>query len=149
MEEARSMKGHCLCGAIAIEVPDRTTVDACHCGMCRRWSGGPALGIACGSDVQIEGSEKLKVYRSSDWAERAFCGECGTHLFYRLVPTQDYFVPAGLFADDQPFEFTEQIFVDRKPHYYDFANQTVNLTEAEVFAKFAAIAPDSLEGEPA
>jgi hypothetical protein len=35
------------------------------------------------------------------------------------------------------FEFTEQIFIDRKPAYYDFANQTVTLTEAEVLAKFA------------
>jgi len=28
-------------------------------------------------------------------------------------------------------------FIDRNPSYYEFANQTLNLTEAEVFAKFA------------
>jgi hypothetical protein len=33
-------------------------------------------------------------------------------------------------------EFKEQIFIDRKPSYYEFANRTLNLTEAEVFAKF-------------
>jgi hypothetical protein len=131
------MNGTCLCGAISIKTPDKKSIDACHCGMCRRWGGGPALGISCGTDVQIDGVEKLKVYPSSEWAERAFCSECGTHIFYRLLPTNEYFVPAGLFQDGIEFEFTEQIFIDKKPDYYEFANQTLRLTEAEVFAKFA------------
>jgi hypothetical protein len=131
------MDGKCLCGKITVRTLDKTHIDACHCGMCRRWGGGPAMGLACGSDVQIEGGETLKVYSSSEWAERAFCGECGTHIFYRLLAGNQYFLPAGLFQEGVEFEFTEQIFIDRKPTYYDFANQTVNLTEAEVFAKFA------------
>ncbi len=133
------MNGQCLCGKITITTPDKNTIDACHCGMCRRWGGGPALGLACGTDVQIDGVEYVKIYQSSDWAERAFCRECGTHLFYRLLPTQEYFVPAGLFQDDAGFEFKEQIFIDRKPSYYEFANPTVNLSEADVFAKFASL----------
>jgi hypothetical protein len=137
------VEGKCLCGAIAITAPDKKNIDACHCGMCRRWGGGPALGIACGSEVQIDNAEKLSVYRSSDWAERAFCSECGTHIFYRLLPTDEYFVPAGLFPDDSEFQFTEQIFIDRKPTYYEFANRTVNLTEADIFAKFADMATDA------
>jgi hypothetical protein len=138
MQKEKTMQGTCLCGAITLKTPDKTSVDACHCGMCRRWGGGPALGISCGSAVQIEGLDSLKMYASSDWAERAFCQECGTHIFYKLVSTGEYFVPAGLFQDDTAFNFTEQIFIDRKPHYYDFANPTVNLTEAEILAKFAA-----------
>jgi hypothetical protein len=55
-----------------------------------------------------------------------------------LLGSQEYFVPAGLFQDDTKFEFTEQIYIDRKPHYYEFKNQTVNLSEAEVLAKYAA-----------
>jgi len=66
----------------------------------------------------------------------AFCGECGTHIFYRLLPTNEYFVPAGLFQNGIEFEFKEQIFIDMKPSYYEFANHTLNMTEAEVFAKF-------------
>jgi hypothetical protein len=131
------MDGKCLCGAINIKTPDKKSVDACHCGMCRRWGGGPALGVLCGSNVKIVGIEKVKIYRSSEWAERAFCGECGTHIFYKLLPTNEYFVPAGLFQDGVEFEFKEQIFIDMKPSFYEFANQTINMTEAEVFAKFA------------
>ena len=131
------MEGECLCSAITIRTPDKKSIDACHRGMCRRWGGGPALGVPCGSDVQIDGVEQLKVYKSSEWAERAFCRECGTHIFYRLLHTNEYFVPAGLFQNEIEFEFKEQIFIDMKPSYYEFANQTLNLTEAEVFAKFA------------
>jgi hypothetical protein len=136
------MDGKCLCGAINVRTPDKKSIDACHCGMCRRWGGGPALGVLCDSDVQIEGVDKLKVYNSSEWAERAFCGECGTHIFYRLLPTNQYFMPAGLFQDG--IEFKEQIFIDQKPSYYEFANQTINMTEAEVFAKFAP--SENIEG---
>jgi hypothetical protein len=132
------MQGQCLCGAITVTAPDKTHVDACHCGMCRRWGGGPALGLACGPEVQIEGVEQLKVYASSEWAERAFCSNCGTHIFYKLLGSGNYFLPAGLFPSDAAFEFTEQIFIDFKPSYYTFANQTLNMTEAEVLAKFAA-----------
>jgi hypothetical protein len=133
------MEGKCLCGAITLRTPDKTSVDACHCGMCRRWGGGPLLNVPCGSEVEIERPDKLKVYQSSDWAERGFCGECGTHIFYKLLPTGDYFVPAGLFEGRVELVFKEQIFVDRKPSYYEFSNQTVKLTEAEVFAQFAAL----------
>jgi len=135
--EEKEMDGKCLCGVVSIKTPDKKNVDACHCGMCRRWGGGPFLVVHCGSDVEIEGLEKLKVYKSSEWAERGFCGECGTHIFYKLLPTSEYFVLAGLFQDGVEFEFKEQIFIDRKPDFYEFANQTENMTEAEVFAKFA------------
>jgi hypothetical protein len=119
-----------------MRLPDTTAVDACHCGMCRRWGGGPALGVNGGTEVRIDGAESVRVYRSSEWAERAFCGNCGTHLYYRLLPTGEYFVPVGLFQSGEPFAFKEQIFIDRKPDFYAFANRTHDLTEAEVFARY-------------
>lgn len=75
------------------------------------------------------------VFRSSDWAERGFCGTCGTHLFYRLLPTGEYILPAGLFQD-QTFELTNEIFVEQKPAFYEFRNETRKLTGEQVFAQF-------------
>ena len=66
-------------------------------------------------------------------AERGFCQQCGTHLFYRLKPKNQYYIPAGIFDRDRDFVFDHQIFIDRKPEYYSFANKTNNLTEKEVF----------------
>jgi len=125
------MNGRCLCGAVTLTSPDARQIGACHCGYCRRWGGGPLLAVHCGPDVQIQGAEQVTVYASSDWAERAFCRTCGTHLYYKLFATGEYFVPAGIF-DTADFELATQIYVDKKPGYYDFANRTSMLTEQQV-----------------
>jgi hypothetical protein len=131
------MQGHCLCGAIIVHAADHHEVEACHCGMCRRWSGGPLLAVQVDAGVRIDDAGgRLRVHRTSDWAERAFCGECGTHIYYHLVGTDHHALPAGLFQDAD-FRFDMQIFIDRKPGYYEFANRTKTMTEAEVFAKYA------------
>ncbi len=130
------MKGSCLCGAVRFTAPDARDIGACHCGSCRRWGGGPLLAVHCGPDVVFEGKDQITVYASSQWAERAFCKQCGTHLYYRLLATGEYFVPAGA-IDSNQFEITSQIFVDKKPAYYALANETLMLTEQEVFAQFA------------
>lgn len=131
------MQGHCLCGAVQVTAPDHHEVTICHCGMCRRWAGGPSPTVHCGNDVTIAHAGTLSVFASSDWAERAFCATCGSHVYYRLLPTGDYILPAGLFGDAITFTLASQIYVDHKPGWYDFANQTAMLTEAEIVAMYA------------
>lgn len=130
------MNGHCLCGAVTFTSPDVREIGACHCGYCRRWGGGPLLAVHCGPDVAFFGTEHIKVFKSSGWAERGFCKHCGSHLYYRLLATGEYFVPAGAFDSDD-FDLASQIYIDRKPHYYDFANHTPMLTEQQVIDQFA------------
>ena len=133
---AMEKQGTCLCGATTLKVTvDNTHISACHCSMCRKWTGGPLLVVHCSQPPVIEGRAP-SVYDSSDWAQRGFCGRCGTHLYYRLVPDGEYFVPAGLFKE-QTFELASQIFIDEKPPYYELANQTPTLTGREVFEQFA------------
>ena len=131
-------KGNCLCGAVKLTVKNMTnSVEACHCGMCRRWGGGPLVCVECGTDVTFEGEENIAVYNSSDWAERGFCKICGSHLFYRLKDTNEHQVPAGLFDNQTSFHFDLQVFTDQKPAFYRFANETKEMTEAEVIEEFA------------
>lgn len=137
------MNGHCLCNAVNFSTPDSKEIGVCHCGYCRRWGGGPFLGVHCGPDVQFQGAEHITVYPSSQWAERAFCRRCGTHLYYKLLATGEYFMPAGAF-ETTDFELASQIYIDNKPHYYAFANRTPMLTEQQVLEKFG-----SPEGEGA
>lgn len=129
------MQARCLCGAIEVHAPDHDKAALCHCSICRRWSGGPMFAVHCGSHVQFSGAQPV-AYRSSDWAERGFCGTCGTHLFYHLLPSNEYILPVGLFQD-QTFTLTRQIFVDEKPGFYDFQNQTEQLTGQQVVAMYA------------
>jgi hypothetical protein len=135
--------GGCLCGAVRFTAaPANRHVDACHCGMCRRWAAGPFFARDCGGTLKIEDASSLGVYRSSEWAERLFCKKCGTPLFYRLIEPNTHFVSAEAFDDREGYTFSTQIFTDDKPAYYDFANKTRTMTGAEVFAAFAPPASD-------
>ncbi len=138
MSDTKLSKGHCLCGKIKVTVPSISNkVWACHCGMCRRWGGGPLLSTDCGTNVSFEGEENISVYSSSDWAERGFCENCGSHLFYRVKENKQYFMPVGIFDGDEKFVFSLQVFIDEKPEYYCFSNETRNMTGEEAFAEYA------------
>ncbi|WP_299623408.1 GFA family protein [Pelagibius sp.] len=138
MSDDSKATGRCLCGAVKITIPGgQREVGACHCSMCRRWTGGPILAFDAGRDLAIEGEERIGVYRSSDWAERAFCKTCGSNLFYRLVGSGEHHLCAGLFDDQDGFTLETQIFIDEKPEFYAFANETKDMTGPEVFALYA------------
>lgn len=129
------MKGSCLCGVIGVIAPNHEEIVLCHCSMCRRWSGGPMFAVHCGSNVQFTGADPV-AYRSSEWAERGFCGVCGTHLFYHLLPGNEYILPAGLFQDLE-FELIQEIFIDEKPGYYELNNETLKMTGQQVIEQYA------------
>ena len=130
-------EGRCLCGKVKIKAKNmKTNLGVCHCSMCRTWSAGPFLAVDCGADIEVEGKENISVFISSDWAERGFCKNCGTNLFYRLKETGQHIVSSEIFNETE-LNFDHQIFIDEKPTYYDFSNQTQNMTGAEVFAAFA------------
>jgi len=130
-------RGKCLCGAVRIAATETTNeVGACHCKMCRRWGGGPFMEIECGTGVSFEGEENVCVYDSSAWAERGFCKKCGTHLFYRFKKTGHHGVPVGLFDDDENLVFAHQVFVDEKPSFYAFSNDTHDMTGPELIARY-------------
>lgn len=46
-------------------------------------------------------------------------------------------MPAGLFNNNDGLLFDHQVFIDEKPSYYCFSNETTNMTGAEVFASYA------------
>ena len=130
--------GRCLCGAVTVTLAKQhKDVGVCHCGMCRRWGSGPAMALDVGSDIEIDGKEHVTTYRSSEWAERAFCRTCGSNLYYRVVEADDYVICAGILDDQADLSLTSQIFIDSKPEFYEFANETKNMTGDEVFAMYA------------
>ena len=138
MSDTVSASGTCLCGKVQIKTNSlNKNLGVCHCEMCRKWSAGPFLALDCGSDVSIEGSDFLGVYNSSEWAERAFCKNCGTSLFYKLKQNSQHIVSSELF-DQKDLNFDHQIFIDEKPKYYDFANETKNMTGEQVFAAYSS-----------
>ena len=147
MTDAKTYSGGCLCGAVRFKAtPRQAKFGACHCDMCRRWTGGPYLAVGCGGDVDFNSLDGVAVYTSSDWAERGFCGKCGTILFYRLKQTGHYQVSLGAFDDAGDLVFTSQIFIDEKPDQYDFANETRKLTGRQVIDAYMAEKTDGAGG---
>jgi len=118
-EKRYGLVGKCLCGAVGVEVETKQiTISVCHCEMCRRWSGMAFAGLAA-DEHAVTRSGETAIYRSSEWAERAFCAKCGANLWYHFLPDDRYVFMAGLF--DLPAEAVihEQIFVDHKADWYE------------------------------
>jgi len=129
-------KGGCLCGEIRYSATlDNLRFGACHCPMCRKWTGGPLLNVRA-SSIVFEGTPT--VYASSDWAERGFCSRCGSCLFYRLKSSSGpLHIAHGSLDNCEGLTFTHQVFIDKKPAGYAFENATGTMTSAEVMAMFS------------
>ena len=137
MSKIAKANGSCLCGNVQFTATQiSNTVGACHCNMCRKWGGGPFMEVDCGQNTKFSNEESISIYDSSAWSERGFCKNCGSHLFYRLKESKQYIMSVGLFEDNVNFVFDHQVFIDEKPHFYEFSNCTKNMTGEEVFAQF-------------
>lgn len=140
-----SHTGRCLCGACSFSArPAEDEAGVCHCGICRKWTGGINMAVSC-TDVTWNDDAPLKAYRSSDWAERVFCAECGSNLFWRALdgPSSDQVIALMAFDDPESFPVTRQIFIDEKPDTYALANSMTTMTGAEVMAQFAPNAEEN------
>ena len=132
-----SMTGGCLCGEVRFTASDvETSYHACHCGMCRRWAGGPLFATTVG-EVHFENDDALAIYESSKWAERGFCSQCGSNLFYRLKDSHAYFMSVGAFDDAAPFTLVGEVYIDHHPGGYKFAGDLSQMTEADVLKLMA------------
>lgn len=144
MEESaypEPITGQCLCGAVRVELTEAgTALDVCHCTMCRQW-GGLFIGLSA-KGYQIDGEEMVVSYRSSQWAARAFCGRCGSKLWFDFLPGDHRSFLAGLFALPAVFAIHKQIFIDEKPGWYDLLPHGEMRTGEEVIAEAMAAGYD-------
>jgi hypothetical protein len=77
------LTGGCHCGAVRYDttaLPIRHSL--CHCVDCRRSAGAPLVGWAIFAEADLQISGELAIYASSENAQRHFCPQCGTGLFY-------------------------------------------------------------------
>lgn len=108
------MTGHCLCGAVTVRVTGGhdPRPGACHCRMCQRWSGGLFLCFNADADgVAIDGP--ITRHASSDFAERAFCSVCGSHLWMRDRTGNTYDLMPGLFDEARDWPLRSEVYADR------------------------------------
>lgn len=121
--------GQCLCGAVAFNaLSDNSDVHACHCGKCRSWGGNFWTSVVVPYETVRfpNGDASLKWFRSSDWARRGFCRECGSALFWHGDRLDEHkhtiAVAAGALTQPTGVRLMEHIFVSDKGDYYDIAD---------------------------
>lgn len=138
MSNSARLEGRCLCGSVRfLAKPVSDEMGACHCSMCRQWSGGVFLSVDCGNSLEIIKGDDLGFYGSSAWGERGFCKACGSTLMWRMRDGSHNVVSIQAFENPSQFKFGSEIFIDSKPENYAFANDTRKMTEAEVLAAYA------------
>ena len=112
--------GGCLCGAVRFR--GRWTdapATLCHCGQCRRWAG-HAWASSTAAGMAVTGP--VRWFRSSDRAERGFCPDCGSSLFWREIGAVETGVAAGAVDAPTGLTLTRHIFTADKGDYYDIAD---------------------------
>ena len=113
-------KGGCLCGAVRYEIRGNLRpVVACHCSQCRRTTGHFMAATAAElSDFELTESRGLKWYRSSPAAQRGFCAECGSVLFWQGDGRDYIAIAAGGLDLPTGLRISEHIFTADKGDYY-------------------------------
>lgn len=104
-----AFRGGCQCGATRYSLrAGRALATICHCRMCQRASGGPFGAFLKVDADRLSWHGRPAVYASSNIAERGFCPQCGTPLFYRALGTSMIEVTAGSLPAGLPFNPVRQ-----------------------------------------
>ena len=119
----KEFSGQCLCGAVQYEIRGALNdPHACHCGQCRRQSGHyTATTHVKRTDFSLTEERGLKWYRSSKIAERGFCAECGSPLFWD-DGGEDVYISAGSLNQPTGLNLASHIFADEKGDYYEISD---------------------------
>ncbi|OIQ28457.1 MAG: aldehyde-activating protein [Alphaproteobacteria bacterium MedPE-SWcel] len=116
------IKGQCLCGNIQFETEATPKgVSMCHCGQCRRQSGGIwSSAYVHNEDLIIRG--EVRWFASSAQARRGFCGDCGSFLFWKALDEDTTSFALGAVSNPTGLVLEKHIFVADKGDYYDIAD---------------------------
>lgn len=115
--------GSCLCGAVSFEIHGRLRpVLACHCVQCRKQTGNYMSATACAdSELKFTRQEGLKWFRSSAIAQRGFCGDCGSVLFWKRDGSAEMSIAAGTIDGPTGTCLEGHIYCESAGDYYAIA----------------------------
>jgi len=118
----------CLCENIRFKVKlINLKMGVCHCSMCRKNTGGTGFSFFYSLTKPIFVNQKdLSIYNSVGIAERAFCNQCGTTIYYHRISDEGYCIPSGIIdnLNENEVIFDKDWYFSDKPKYYSFSENT-------------------------
>lgn len=85
MNQAKTFKGQCFCGAVQFDVTGKPAgMGYCHCESCRHWSGSPINAFTLWRPEAFRvtrGENEVGTYNKTFNSYRKWCQVCGGHLF--------------------------------------------------------------------
>ncbi|WP_375203924.1 GFA family protein [Hyphococcus sp.] len=97
--------GGCQCGAVRYRT-DRMLDNShlCHCRMCQKAMGNIFAALVATPNEALQWTRgEPAVFQSSDYAERGFCADCGTPLFFNSLDNDRINLTIG--SLDHPDQF--------------------------------------------
>jgi hypothetical protein len=85
MKSVNVVNGACLCGAVRFQavLPSKWCAH-CHCSLCRRAHGaGYVTWVGFEQEQVAVSGDTLTWYDSTPGAQRGFCQDCGSTMFFR------------------------------------------------------------------
>lgn len=114
--------GSCLCGGISYRVKgEMSSVTACHCTQCRKQTGNYYTASQVDEDALTinDDNQTLKWYRASPQAQRGFCGNCGSALFWKRDGSAKTSVLMGSLDTHSDLQISQHIYTADKGDYYE------------------------------
>ncbi|HHQ4609379.1 TPA: GFA family protein [Aeromonas veronii] len=122
----KELHASCLCGAVALTLPDQFDyMGNCHCSECRKFSGGDyaSVGGLDGNKVTIvKGEEAIGRYRKSAETTLAFCRHCGSSLFSQKSSSGKINLRLGVLDDVPSQRPAFHIFVGSKAPWHQIGD---------------------------
>lgn len=99
---SEAITGGCQCGAVRYSTSEQPKSEFCHCGMCRRATGGVFAALASVPKASLRWTRGEPTYfRSSTVATRGFCPRCGTPLTFAADGSESIDVTIGSLDDPE------------------------------------------------
>ncbi|NDV02902.1 GFA family protein [Pseudoroseicyclus tamaricis] len=133
-----SVTGRCLCGAVTVTAAQLPAeMSACHCEMCRKWSGSVGMGLPV-PEEELSVTGEVQTYASSSFAERAWCPTCGSALWFRDTKGKNVGTVElcpGLFENAGGARLVREVYADQCPEGYAFAGDHDRWSRADYEAR--------------
>ncbi len=118
------LSGSCMCGAVRYEASGKfRNIIACHCIECRKSSGHYTAATSVEPEnLKLLESKGLTWYRSSPSAQRGFCKECGSTLFWKPDSGDRVSLFVGALDGEVNLALTDHIYLEEKGSYYEICD---------------------------